>query len=155
MRQGGIWPPLFRPTGGKISRAPEARPEENIQESPEMIGYVVHYIVALLAAWLLVLQLFDIHSTFLALRLPWVREVGDTEVGGFNISGWAQVHLGWCWPVIKLPLAVFAPLIWTPAPILVEIPLILLLIAVDMYFLKIVRENYDNAKSIDPRRQVR
>ncbi len=115
-----------------------------------MIASALHYIVAGLAAWLLVLQFFDVHSTFLALRLPWVREVGDTTIGGFNISGWAQNHLGWLWPVVKLPLAIFAPLIWTPAPVAVEIPLILLLLYADLYFLKIVMENYDNANSVDP-----
>lgn len=116
-----------------------------------MIAGALHFIVALLAAWLLILQLFDIHSTFLALRLPWVQEVGDTEIGGWNISGWAQKYMGKFWPLIKLAFLIFVPLIFTPAPIVVEIPLIALLFYADMYFLKIVMGNYDNAKSTDPR----
>lgn len=111
---------------------------------------ILFFVVALLAAHFLWLQILDVHSTNLALRLPWVKEVGDEAIGMGNLSGWAQARWGRWWWLIKVPLLIFAPLCWFPAPWQIEPAIILLLIAANSRFLRIVRGNYRNAASTDP-----
>lgn len=115
-----------------------------------MIAGLLLFFQGVLAAHLLFLQILDVHSTNLALRLPWVREVGDEAIGLGNLSGWAQARLGRWWWLIKAPLLIFAPLIWTPVPWQVWPAVILLLIAANSRFLRIIRGNYRNAASTDP-----
>lgn len=108
-------------------------------------------IQAALTGHLLGLQFLDVHSTNAALRLPWVREVGDEAIGLGNLSGWAQARWGRWWWLIKAPLfLVFAPLIWWPVPPQDAAAVILLLIAANSRFLRIIRGNYRNAASRDP-----
>lgn len=117
-----------------------------------LIPSFFHAIVIGLTMFVLVIQILDVISTNSARRLPWVREVGDQAIGLGNLSGLAQRHLGWWWWIVKLPLAlIFAPLIWTPAPLAVQPAIILLLLAANSYFLKITRQNFLNAVSNPPK----
>lgn len=115
-----------------------------------MINYVLQTVIQILVFWLVVLQPFDVHSTILALRLPWVQEVGDEGLGLGNISGWAQCHLGDAWWVIKLPFLAFIPMVWVPIETEVEVPVIMLLVPVVSYFFHITVQNYRNAYSQAP-----
>lgn len=102
---------------------------------------------ALLALAFLALQVLDVISTNAALRRPNVVEVGDEAIGLGNLVGWAMKRWGRWWWLVKIPLVlIFAPLIVTPAPVSIEPALILLLIAANSYFLKLVRENFRNAR---------
>mgnify|MGYP007122156019 CR=1 FL=1 len=115
-----------------------------------MINLFLHGIIDALIIALLGIQVLDVHSTILALRNPWVIEVGDERIGLWNISGWAQKHLGDAWPVIKAPFLFFVPVCWTPIETIVEVPMIMLLVLVCAYFFMITRDNHRNAYAPPP-----
>lgn len=115
-----------------------------------MIEAILQAAITWLVLFLLVIQVFDVHSTILALRLPWVREVGDDAIGLGNLSGWCQRHLGAAWPVVKAPFLIFAPMLWTPVPDQIQLPIIALLCMANGYFFTITKQNYANARSLPP-----
>lgn len=114
-----------------------------------MINAGLHAIIVILVGWLLLLQLFDVDSTILALRNPHVQvvEVGDEALGLGNLSGWAQKHWGGWWWVIKLPMAIFIPLAAVRLPTPAQPCIILLLVGACGYFHTITKENYRIART--------
>lgn len=115
-----------------------------------MITVILQALINCLVGLLLGIQVADVHSTILALRHPWVQEVGDESLGLGNISGWCQRHLGAAWPVVKAPFLVFVPMLWTPVPDQIQVPIIGLLILANSYFFQITKQNYHNAYAPPP-----
>jgi hypothetical protein len=115
-----------------------------------LVHRLLQITIDLLVIFLIGVQIADVHSTILALRLPWVQEVGDESIGLGNISGWAQRHLGPVWWVIKAPFLTFLPMLWTPIEPEVQVPVIMLLILANGYFFQITKQNYANARSTPP-----
>lgn len=109
-----------------------------------------HAVLCAQVVTLLVLQILDVHSTILALRLPWVIEVGDTDVGLGNVSGFFQRHCGPVWWIMKAPFLTYLPMLWVPIDVEVQFPIIMLMILAIAYFHDIVTANYRNAKSQPP-----
>lgn len=116
-----------------------------------MITAILHAMIGFLVVFLLLIQIADVHSTILALRHPWVQEVGDESLGLGNLSGWCQRHLGRAWPVVKAPFLVFFPMLWTPVPDQIQVPIIGLLILANGYFFQITKQNYINAYAPPPK----